>query len=142
MWIDHGDGIVTRDAHLESVADLGVGDRLEAGAVVGAVGASGLARRAARTSTSRYASTISTSARTSRRTRSSTCSRAPSVRASFTASASFGYVRPVLRARRAASRSAVHQSPSFGLGGAVKTPISTPSSGRSYAHGSRSTLQV
>lgn len=42
VWIDHGDGIVTRYAHLESVADLGVGDRLEAGAVVGAVGASGL----------------------------------------------------------------------------------------------------
>ena len=42
VWIDHGDGVVTRYAHLSSVAELAVGDRVTAGTVIGAVGASGL----------------------------------------------------------------------------------------------------
>ena len=42
VWIDHGDGIVTRYAHLSQVAELTVGDRVVRGQVVGAVGASGL----------------------------------------------------------------------------------------------------
>ena len=41
VWIDHGHGIVTRYAHLSSVADLAVGDRVAAGDVIGAVGSSG-----------------------------------------------------------------------------------------------------
>jgi murein DD-endopeptidase MepM/ murein hydrolase activator NlpD len=42
VWLDHGDGVITRYAHLSAVAELGLGDRVEAGAVVGAVGMSGL----------------------------------------------------------------------------------------------------
>lgn len=41
VWLDHGDGVVTRYAHLSAVAELGVGDRVDAGAVIGAVGVSG-----------------------------------------------------------------------------------------------------
>jgi murein DD-endopeptidase MepM/ murein hydrolase activator NlpD len=42
VWIDHGDGVVTRYAHLSRVSDLRVGQRVDAGEVIGAVGASGL----------------------------------------------------------------------------------------------------
>lgn len=42
VWIDHGDGAVTRYAHLGSVADLRVGERIAAGDVIGTVGSSGL----------------------------------------------------------------------------------------------------
>lgn len=43
VWIDHGDGVVTRYAHLSKVAaELAVGDRVVAGEIIGAVGASGL----------------------------------------------------------------------------------------------------
>lgn len=42
VWIDRGRGIVTRYAHLSAVADLVVGQAVEAGQVVGAVGSSGL----------------------------------------------------------------------------------------------------
>jgi murein DD-endopeptidase MepM/ murein hydrolase activator NlpD len=42
VWIDHGDAIVTRYAHLSRVADLRVGDAVVAGDVIGYVGASGL----------------------------------------------------------------------------------------------------
>ncbi|HZP97509.1 MAG TPA: M23 family metallopeptidase [Candidatus Limnocylindria bacterium] len=41
VWIDHGHGVVTRYAHLSSVADLSVGDAVAAGDVIGAVGSSG-----------------------------------------------------------------------------------------------------
>ena len=41
VWIDHGDGVVTRYAHLSKVAALGVGERVTAGEVVGNVGALG-----------------------------------------------------------------------------------------------------
>jgi murein DD-endopeptidase MepM/ murein hydrolase activator NlpD len=41
VWIDHGDGIVTRYAHLSAVAPLRVGDPVARGDVVGAVGSSG-----------------------------------------------------------------------------------------------------
>jgi murein DD-endopeptidase MepM/ murein hydrolase activator NlpD len=41
VWIDHGRGIVTRYAHLSAVAELSVGERVTAGAVIGAVGSSG-----------------------------------------------------------------------------------------------------
>jgi murein DD-endopeptidase MepM/ murein hydrolase activator NlpD len=41
VWIDHGRGIVTRYAHLSAVAALSVGERVTAGAVIGAVGSSG-----------------------------------------------------------------------------------------------------
>ena len=41
VWIDHGDRIVTRYAHLSAVADLAVGDHIAAGEVIGAVGSSG-----------------------------------------------------------------------------------------------------
>lgn len=41
VWIDHGDGIVTRYAHLSTVADLAVGDHVSAGETIGAVGSSG-----------------------------------------------------------------------------------------------------
>jgi len=41
VWIDHGAGIVTRYAHLETVADLRVGGHVERGDVVGTVGSSG-----------------------------------------------------------------------------------------------------
>lgn len=42
VWIDHGDGIVTRYAHLGSVGRMQVGAYVEAGTVIGAVGSSGL----------------------------------------------------------------------------------------------------
>lgn len=42
VWIDHGDGIVTRYAHLQSVGPMQVGSYVEAGTVIGAVGSSGL----------------------------------------------------------------------------------------------------
>lgn len=41
VWIDHGHGVVTRYAHLSAVARLGVGQAVEAGDVIGAVGSSG-----------------------------------------------------------------------------------------------------
>ena len=41
VWIDHGDGIVSRYAHLADVADVVVGQTVSAGAVVGHVGSSG-----------------------------------------------------------------------------------------------------
>jgi murein DD-endopeptidase MepM/ murein hydrolase activator NlpD len=41
VWIDHGDGIVTRYAHLSAVAPLRVGDAVTQGQVIGAVGSSG-----------------------------------------------------------------------------------------------------
>ncbi len=41
VWIDHGDGIVTRYAHLSAVAPLRAGDVVSAGQVIGAVGSSG-----------------------------------------------------------------------------------------------------
>src|SRR6266542_4746402 len=41
VWIDHGAGIVTRYAHLESVVGLSVGAHVERGEVIGTVGSSG-----------------------------------------------------------------------------------------------------
>jgi len=41
VWIDHGHGIVSRYAHLSAVADLAVGQEVEAATNVGAVGSSG-----------------------------------------------------------------------------------------------------
>jgi len=41
VWIDHGEGIVTRYAHLSAVAPLRVGDVVTQGQVIGAVGSSG-----------------------------------------------------------------------------------------------------
>lgn len=41
IWIDHGRGIVTRYAHLESIGTISVGDHVRAGDVIGAVGSSG-----------------------------------------------------------------------------------------------------
>jgi murein DD-endopeptidase MepM/ murein hydrolase activator NlpD len=41
VWIDHGRQVVTRYAHLESVADLFVGQTVARGEIVGAVGSSG-----------------------------------------------------------------------------------------------------
>ncbi|HEU5287161.1 MAG TPA: M23 family metallopeptidase [Candidatus Limnocylindria bacterium] len=41
VWIDHGGGIVSRYAHLDTVADLAVGARVERGTIVGTVGSSG-----------------------------------------------------------------------------------------------------
>ena len=41
VWIDHGRHVVTRYAHLESVADLFVGQTITRGQVIGAVGSSG-----------------------------------------------------------------------------------------------------
>ena len=41
VWIDHGDGVVTRYAHLSRLSELHVGQRVAAGEVIGAVGASG-----------------------------------------------------------------------------------------------------
>jgi murein DD-endopeptidase MepM/ murein hydrolase activator NlpD len=41
VWIDHGDGVVTRYAHLSRVAGLHVGEAVAAGDVIGYVGASG-----------------------------------------------------------------------------------------------------
>jgi murein DD-endopeptidase MepM/ murein hydrolase activator NlpD len=41
VWIDHGEGIVTRYAHLSAVEPLRVGDVVAQGQVIGAVGSSG-----------------------------------------------------------------------------------------------------
>ena len=41
VWIDHGEGIATRYAHLSNVAPLRVGDAVAQGQVIGAVGSSG-----------------------------------------------------------------------------------------------------
>lgn len=41
VWIDHGRNVVTRYAHLESVADIYVGQSLSRGQVIAAVGSSG-----------------------------------------------------------------------------------------------------
>lgn len=41
IWIDHGDGIITRYAHLQAVGRMQVGAFVEAGTVIGAVGSSG-----------------------------------------------------------------------------------------------------
>jgi murein DD-endopeptidase MepM/ murein hydrolase activator NlpD len=41
VWIDHGNGVITRYAHLEAVAPLVVGQKVEAGSVIGEVGSSG-----------------------------------------------------------------------------------------------------
>jgi murein DD-endopeptidase MepM/ murein hydrolase activator NlpD len=41
VWIDHGRQIVTRYAHLGSVADLQVGESVQQGRMIGAVGSSG-----------------------------------------------------------------------------------------------------
>jgi murein DD-endopeptidase MepM/ murein hydrolase activator NlpD len=41
VWIDHGGGIVSRYAHLATVADLAIGARVARGTVVGTVGSSG-----------------------------------------------------------------------------------------------------
>ncbi len=41
VWIDHGYGVVTRYAHLQSVELLSVGSIVERGAVIGHVGNSG-----------------------------------------------------------------------------------------------------
>jgi len=41
VWIDHGEGVVTRYAHLSAVAPLRVGDVVTQGQVIGAVGSSG-----------------------------------------------------------------------------------------------------
>jgi murein DD-endopeptidase MepM/ murein hydrolase activator NlpD len=41
VWIDHGKGVITRYAHLEAVAPLVVGQKIEAGSPIGEVGSSG-----------------------------------------------------------------------------------------------------
>ena len=41
VWIDHGKGVITRYAHLSAVDPLVVGQRIEAGALIGQVGSSG-----------------------------------------------------------------------------------------------------
>jgi murein DD-endopeptidase MepM/ murein hydrolase activator NlpD len=41
VWIDHGHGVVSRYAHLSTVADLAVGAVVTAGQVIGAVGSTG-----------------------------------------------------------------------------------------------------
>ena len=41
VWIDHGKGLITRYAHLSAVEPLVVGQRIEAGALIGQVGSSG-----------------------------------------------------------------------------------------------------
>lgn len=42
VWLDHDDGVVTRYAHLGSVAALALGERVFEGEVIGTVGSSGL----------------------------------------------------------------------------------------------------
>ena len=41
VWIDHGKGVITRYAHLLAVEPLVVGQKIEAGALIGQVGSSG-----------------------------------------------------------------------------------------------------
>ena len=41
VWIDHGRGVMTRYAHLLAVEPLVVGQRIDAGALIGQVGSSG-----------------------------------------------------------------------------------------------------
>ncbi len=41
VWIDHGKGLMTRYAHLSAVQPLVVGQKVEAGALIGEVGSSG-----------------------------------------------------------------------------------------------------
>jgi murein DD-endopeptidase MepM/ murein hydrolase activator NlpD len=41
VWIDHGKGVVTRYAHLSAVAPIAVGQKVDAGALIGEVGSSG-----------------------------------------------------------------------------------------------------
>jgi murein DD-endopeptidase MepM/ murein hydrolase activator NlpD len=41
VWIDHGKGVMTRYAHLLAVEPLVVGQRIDAGALIGQVGSSG-----------------------------------------------------------------------------------------------------
>jgi hypothetical protein len=41
VWIDHGKGVITRYAHLSAVQPLVVGQKIEAGALIGEVGSSG-----------------------------------------------------------------------------------------------------
>ena len=41
VWIDVGGGVVTRYAHLSAVEPIAVGQRVEAGTIIGAVGSSG-----------------------------------------------------------------------------------------------------
>jgi murein DD-endopeptidase MepM/ murein hydrolase activator NlpD len=41
VWIDHGKGVITRYAHLSAVEPLVVGQKVEAGALIGKVGSSG-----------------------------------------------------------------------------------------------------
>jgi murein DD-endopeptidase MepM/ murein hydrolase activator NlpD len=41
VWIDHGKGVITRYAHLSAVEPLVVGNKIEAGALIGEVGSSG-----------------------------------------------------------------------------------------------------
>ena len=41
VWVDHGRGLVTRYAHLSAVEPLVVGQRIDAGALIGEVGSSG-----------------------------------------------------------------------------------------------------
>lgn len=41
VWIAHGRGVTSRYAHLDQVADLAVGQRIEAGATIGTVGSTG-----------------------------------------------------------------------------------------------------
>ena len=41
VWIDHGKGVITRYAHLSAVEPLVVGQKVEAGALIGLVGSSG-----------------------------------------------------------------------------------------------------
>jgi murein DD-endopeptidase MepM/ murein hydrolase activator NlpD len=41
VWIDHGKGLITRYAHLSAVEPLVVGQKVEAGALIGQVGSSG-----------------------------------------------------------------------------------------------------
>ena len=41
VWIDHGKGVITRYAHLSAVEPLILGDKIEAGTLIGEVGSSG-----------------------------------------------------------------------------------------------------
>jgi murein DD-endopeptidase MepM/ murein hydrolase activator NlpD len=41
VWIDHGKGVITRYAHLSAVESLVVGQKIDAGALIGRVGSSG-----------------------------------------------------------------------------------------------------